>query len=310
VFAGSHAKLTGVKVIAGDYNLKELGAAVDKAVLVGDIVKEWIKHARGRTTVCFATTVEHSMHITQLFREAGIPCEHLDGTTPDDQREAILGRLADGTTQIVSNVGVLTEGWDLPRTSAVILGRPTKSRGLWRQMVGRALRPATEFGKVDCLILDHAGCTHEHGFITDPDERSLAGGVERPDGKSRQYECPHCHATLGSWPAWCPSCGESLRDQSAEQCELRFNDTTELVEVDPQAFSEAQTEKRREFFRDEAAKALRFGWKPISVGIRFKAKFGNFPRPSDMEGTGFRFWWERNPETGKNEARLDYEEAA
>ena len=68
--------------------------------------------------------------------------EHIDGTTPKPERDATLARLASGEIELVTNCMVLTEGWDMPEVGCCILARPTSKMGLYRQMIGRVLRPA------------------------------------------------------------------------------------------------------------------------------------------------------------------------
>jgi len=106
--------LRGVRTRAGDYDQRQLAAAADKSKLVGSIVEHWTRHAGGRRTVAFAASVEHSRHIAAEFLSAGIPAEHLDGTTKALERDAILARLGSGETLVVSNCGVGCEGWDPP----------------------------------------------------------------------------------------------------------------------------------------------------------------------------------------------------
>jgi superfamily II DNA or RNA helicase len=91
-------------------------------------------------------------HIVGEFLANNNPAEHLDGTTSKEEREAILARLATGETKIVSNAMVLTEGWDCPSIGCCVLARPTKHHGLFRHMIGRALRPAD--GKTKAIIID------------------------------------------------------------------------------------------------------------------------------------------------------------
>jgi DNA repair protein RadD len=164
--------LRGVQVRQGDYVEAQLAARVDRDDLVGDIVTQWHRHAEQRRTVVFATGVRHSMHIAAEFRRAGVCAEHVDGSTPKDERDAILARLASGETTVVTNCMVLTEGFDLPVMGCIVLARPTRKMGLYRQMIGRGLRPAE--GKVDCTVLDHAGAVFVHGFPDDPVEWTLS----------------------------------------------------------------------------------------------------------------------------------------
>ena len=95
-----------------------------------------------RRTVVFATGVQHSVHLRDEFRRSGVRAEHIDGQTPTLERDAILAGLARGDIELVTNCMVLTEGWDQPEVQCLILARPTRHMGLYRQMVGRGLRPA------------------------------------------------------------------------------------------------------------------------------------------------------------------------
>ena len=144
---------------------------MSRAVISGNIVEQYRRRSAGKRAVLFAASVKHSLDLVARFRAAGVSAEHLDGETPLEQREAILGRLASGATTHVSNVGVLTEGWDCPAVEVCILARPTLSTGLYMQMGGRILRPAP--GKTEARIHDHAGCILHHGLPDDPRDYSL-----------------------------------------------------------------------------------------------------------------------------------------
>ena len=165
VYAPVDPDLKGVHVRRGDYVERELALRMDRPQLVGDIVTNWIKFGERRKTVCFATDVRHSIHIRDEFVAAGVRAEHIDGKTPTDERDATLARLASGEIEVVTNCMVLTEGWDMPALGCLILARPTKQLGLYRQMVGRGLRPA--LGKTNCIVIDHSGATYRLGFAED-----------------------------------------------------------------------------------------------------------------------------------------------
>ena len=144
VYAAVDPDLHGVHIRHGDYVESELADRMDRPKLVGDIVTNWIKYGERRKTVCFATSVRHSIHIRDEFIASGVRAEHIDGTTPMDERDATLARLASGEIEVVSNCLVLTEGWDMPTLGCLILARPTRQMGLYRQMIGRGLRPAPD----------------------------------------------------------------------------------------------------------------------------------------------------------------------
>jgi len=155
VYAPVDPDLKRVKTRVGDYVVSQLAERMDRDDLVGDIVSHWHKYGQRRKTVCFTVDVKHSIHVRDEFNKSGVIAEHVDGSTPKAERDAVLARLASGETELVTNCMVLTEGWDLPDVSCVILARPTKKMGLYRQMVGRVLRPAP--GKFNAIVLDHSG---------------------------------------------------------------------------------------------------------------------------------------------------------
>lgn len=151
--------LSEVKVTAGDFQGEALADALEEAGTPAEVLHSYLEHGEDRKTLVFAPTVAMAHHMAEVFRGAGLAAEALDGSTPTPERHAILDRLHTGETNIVCNVGVLTEGFDEPSVSCIILAAPTKSRGKYTQIVGRGLRLYP--GKSDCLILDVAGASDD-----------------------------------------------------------------------------------------------------------------------------------------------------
>jgi DNA repair protein RadD len=214
VYAPAEPDLRGVETRQGDYVESQLADRLDRAGLIGDIVTHWHKHSERRKTVCFAVNVAHSLHIRDEFIRSGVRAEHVDGGIPKPERDAVLARLASGKTEIVTNCMVLTEGWDMPEVSCCILARPTRKMGLYRQMVGRVLRPAP--GKVNAIVLDHSGAVFRHGFVEDrvdwtldPEKRSESpthAARLRSGYSSRLLECTQCGSIRIAGEA-CQHCG-------------------------------------------------------------------------------------------------------
>jgi hypothetical protein len=146
--------------------------------------------------------------------------EHIDGSTPVEERDRILGQLIAGHVEVVCNAMVLTEGWDAPEVSCLVLARPTKSLGLYRQMVGRVLRASP--GKTDALVLDHAGAVFVHGLPEEPvlwtldEDRKAENEVQTARQKHHApglVECPECSAIrLEGKP--CEVCGWTPRPKA------------------------------------------------------------------------------------------------
>lgn len=265
--------LSKVKIKGGDYDEGALATAVDQTGLVGNIVEHWMRHGGDRQTVAFAVNVEHSRHIAQRFRDAGVAAEHLDGTTPTDERDAILARLERGETRIVSNCAVLTEGWDQPSVKCAILARPTKSTGLYLQCAGRILRPWRDTGAV---ILDHAGCVLEHGLPQDDREFSLDAAKRKQRAAPKLTTCLGCFAILPASTRVCPECGAQLATASGDGNEDKtLEHEGELVEVRPAAADEKRAE-----WDMLCALATQRGYQRGWVYHRYVEKFGTKPPSS------------------------------
>lgn len=155
----------------GDFIDEDLGKALDTEDARAEIVKAWVEHAgpgtegggeRGRPTVVFCPTVDSAEHLSDTFAEAGFPSGWICSDTKrcsKESREQVLAAFNSGEITVVVNVGVLTEGWDAPPLSCVVIDRPTKSRSLYAQMVGRGTRLSPETGKTDCLVMDCTGAS-------------------------------------------------------------------------------------------------------------------------------------------------------
>ena len=267
VFAARHPDLRGVRMIAGDYSLGQLSQRANTTELTGDIVKTWTLRAGGMKTVCFAIDVNHSKGIVNAFRAAGIPAEHIDGTSTD--RDAILARLRSGETYVVSNCQVLTEGWDLPALEAAIIARPTASLCLHLQMIGRIMRACE--GKTGCLVLDHAGNHHVHGLVTRRLTYSLAGkttGTSEPLGLK---SCPECYLLVPVSARQCGECGYVFTGDAREV----FVRGDELMEFADDF--EFQAEVWRALQEHREAMGLPQRW----AEARFKERFGRWPMVYD-----------------------------
>ena len=161
------ADLSRVRTTGGDFQADELTDVLMGAGAIPHIVAAYEQFAENRTGLVFTPSVAMAYKMATLFREKGIAAEAIDGTTHPELRRATLRRLAAGITRIVVNCAVLTEGFDEPSISCVIIARPTQSRPLFVQMIGRGLR--IHPGKSDCLILDLVANCGNHDVASIPD---------------------------------------------------------------------------------------------------------------------------------------------
>lgn len=135
-----------------DFRADELAEAVD-VVERNDLVARSIQElARDRRTIAFCVNVAHAQNLAGTLRDLGVRAATVHGELPSDQRRARLRDFRSGRLQVLTNVAVLTEGFDDPEVSCVAMARPTRSPGLYAQCVGRGTRLAE--GKRDCLVLD------------------------------------------------------------------------------------------------------------------------------------------------------------
>lgn len=215
VYSFQPPDLSGVTKTGGDYNQKQLATATDKAVLVGDAVKTWLKLASDRKSVTFCVDKKHASHVAEEYRKAGVEAVDVNDETSDEDRDKIWRDFDVGGLRMVTSVGVISYGWDHPICSAVSLLRPTQSLQLHLQQIGRGCRPCP--GKTNLLVLDHAG-NHSRpgfGFYESPREWSLEGGlVRKPQDKVTPVAtCKVCYLTFPSGPDRCPSCGAVIPKQ-------------------------------------------------------------------------------------------------
>lgn len=258
--------LTKIKTVAGDYDKEELGRRVDKPELVGDIYEHWNELGRGRPTVVFAASRNHAQHICDLFKSHGVSAEYLDGETPEGERTDILANLSHGTTEVVCNMGILTEGWDCPCVSCIVLARPTKSTGLYLQMAGRPLRPFP--GKGDCIILDHGGNTHSHGLITDPRFFSLDAARKIKNEEPPVKTCKKCFAVFRG--KTCPACGEMAAvERDTEDPQQRDG---KLVE-----FSQSEKQVREKYYGKLVGIQHSNGYSSRWAAVQYKIRYGVWP---------------------------------
>jgi len=173
LFAAKAMSTKGVKTIAGDYSASDVAKANDTVKLSGDLIGSYQTHCPGKRCLVFAVNVQYSKAITDRYTAAGIPAIHLDGETPDGERKEALRLFAKGDIKVISNCALFGEGLDIPAIDAVQIARPTKSLGLWLQMVGRALRPAP--GKDQAILIDHTKNWAIHGLPTRPRVWTLEG---------------------------------------------------------------------------------------------------------------------------------------
>lgn len=165
--------LTHVKTVAGEFNQAQLESAVNTITRNQDIIRAYEEHALDRKSVLiFATSIDHVQALVSEFKNAGYYCRGLDSmNTSKDERKAIIDEFKSGKLPILINCGILTTGFDYERLDCIVLARPTKSKILYTQVIGRGLRLHPE--KDNCMIIDVVDIVKKHDLISLDDALEL-----------------------------------------------------------------------------------------------------------------------------------------
>jgi DNA repair protein RadD len=193
----------------GDYVVSSLAHAVDTPEVVRDAVASamaLILAENRQSIVFFCVDVQHCKDVSMELRKYGLHAPIVTGKTPIAERDAIAESFKAGRYRAICNVNVYTEGFNAKRVDCVVLFRPTLSKGLYVQMVGRGLRlhPAKEY----CLVLDYANIIETHGPID---------CIETGDVKL--YNCPECGNVFSRAIRQCPACDWEIPPQEVERHE-------------------------------------------------------------------------------------------
>ena len=153
----SGISIDGVKMSAGDFNVKQLGIVLNTDYGNNFVIDFYLKHAATKLrTIAFCADIAHSEGLCRMFLERSISAAVLSSLTPLEVRRNTLERFRAGEIKVITNCGILTEGFDCPELDCIILARPTKSELLMMQQIGRVTRKADD--KNEGLVLNIA-CT-------------------------------------------------------------------------------------------------------------------------------------------------------
>ncbi len=183
----------------------------DREVWTAGALRFWQRAGEGRQTVVYAVTKQHARNLVDVFNHAGYPAGVLLSDTPDTERAELVYRFKIGELKVLVNVAIATEGFDLPDAGCVLMTRPTKSLALYLQMVGRGLRPKPNSG--DCVVLDMAGNSFEHGLPEEYREWSLEPRGDQPLGDAPVIRCEKCEALSHAANHYCKHCGAPFGEE-------------------------------------------------------------------------------------------------
>ena len=242
-----------------------------QSALAEDAADAYLERGDGRRAIVFAANIPHSRAIAAALVASGVHAEHVDGSTPAKERDAILRRFATGQTRVITNCTLISEGFDVPACKCVVIARGCDSVAMYLQAIGRALRPV-DGDTSPALVLDLRGAVHKHGLPDADRQFSLEGRAIRDGDKPDPVrQCLDCGRVFRPTPK-CPFCGATVREP--EPPEVR---RARLERI----FAAHDGDQRRAYFdrlcEEAARKKYRHGW----IAVRFKARYHEWPKFGD-----------------------------
>ena len=218
-----------LRTVQGDYDHNQAATMLDKPKIYGSVLDSYRKYADGKQAIVFASSVEHSKRVAEVFAQAGYTAAHMDGKTPKAERKRIMEDYRAGRLQILCNYEIISEGVSVDGCECCILLRPTKSTILFLQSSQRCMRYAE--GKT-AVILDMVGNYQRHGLPDDDREWSLNGKEKQTRKKAentvKARVCEKCFRTYAGSGAVCPYCGH---DNGKTKAELEADEKAELERI-------------------------------------------------------------------------------
>lgn len=227
-----------VSVRAGDFAQDQLSHLAQQKHTLSQQLDAWEAEASHLRTITFTVDVAHGEAVVTALRERGYRAALVTGDTPHHQRRQIFADFAGDEIQVLASCEALSTGFDVPNTECGLLLRPTQSRTVHLQQIGRVARPAP--GKECGLILDAAGNVKRLGFPEDisrslTPENVLATGQDVVVGAPPVKECPQCSALVHLAAQVCPECGHFFGKDKEEPIPAGKRRFVDLIRLESEA---------------------------------------------------------------------------
>ena len=144
--------MTQVRFNSVQYNVRDLDVKICVTERNALIVKTWLDYVKDKRTVVFCASVRHAEQIAALFKEKGVSAEAVSGRMKTSERKELLAKFAKGELKVLCACDLLNEGWDCPETEVLFMARPTMSKVLYTQQLGRGMRLSE--GKEYLMVFD------------------------------------------------------------------------------------------------------------------------------------------------------------
>lgn len=258
-----------------DYTFEARNAASLNSHIIGDVVKNYISYVNGKQAIVFADSKAAGERFEKEFRDKGVKAKLLTGDTPDKERLNGVYEYRTGMLQVLINVDLFDEGFDVPGTDVVIMARPTKSVSKYLQMFGRALRPVyakgfdltTREGRLEAqragpkphaIVIDHVGNIgvgrkSGHGFPDKVRTWTLDNIVKKRDSINLIRICQSitCNSPFDRSLEACPFCGNADRPYNRSGSNVSAREALKHVDgdmelLDPDTIRELEQEMHLE----------------------------------------------------------------
>jgi len=259
----------------GDYNLKDLAEEMEVdgklPKLAGDSLEHYLEHLRDKRALGFTINVTHAIKMAEFYNSNGVPADYVDGTLSKRERGARLEAFANGEILALFSCDLIGEGYDVPSCEGAMLLRPTKSKILYLQQCGRALRRDPNNPDKVAIIIDHANNSDIHDLPDDPQYWTLEDKKIRRKKKKddddisvfRLKTCPKCFLKTAISTTVCDYCKhvfEVLPGKTPDSSD------TKLIEINPE-----QVRKDRELLFKQYSKCQSLDeFKTLAIALKYK----------------------------------------
>lgn len=220
----------------GEFITSDILAMYDKPVIYGDIVKHYKKLADGKQAIAYCAAITQSEKLCEEFKSNGISAAHIDAKTPKAVRAKIIESFRKGKVKILSNVDLISEGFDVPDCEVSILARPTKSLTLYIQQAMRCMRYKPD---KRAIIIDHTDNWERFGLPDDDRKWSLEGQKKQKiKGEAPVRTCCQCFSVVPLSVRFCPHCGFKFEFKGQQE-----QKDTKLIKVNEKMILERRVKK-------------------------------------------------------------------
>lgn len=179
--------ISKVRTIAGEFVQKDLADTVDNVARNELIVKSYIeKCGTCQQTIVFATSIDHATNLAECFNLNGIPSKSIDSTIDKDERKRVFDDFKSNKFKVLVNVNICSIGLDIPSVDCIVLARPTKSKMLYVQQLGRGLRLSPETNKKNCIVVDIVDNVNKFNLVNCKSIFDVEDGETLEEAKARK----------------------------------------------------------------------------------------------------------------------------